>query len=347
MISEALAFLTATPNRRLGRSTLRGVAAGILRGEASAPQIAGLLVALRMQGETSREIEAFVGVMREQAVAFPRRAGAPAATDGPLLDTCGTGGDGLHTINVSTAAALLVAAAGVPVAKHGNRSASSKCGSADVLEAMGYNLAATPEQSDRVLAQHRFCFLFAPHYHPAMRHAAEARKALGVRTLFNLCGPLANPARPNCQMVGVASPDLMEPMAEALIALGCRRALVVHGADGMDELTTTAPTRALLVDHHGTFSESTIDATELGLPRAAAGQLAGGDAATNAALVRDVLVGKPGPHADVVNLNAAAGLWVAGMEPDLGSALDHILAVQRSGKAARLLDDVIAASKGT
>lgn len=342
MIADALALLTASPNRRLGRTTLRAVAGEILRGEVSAPQLAGLLVALRMQGETAREIEAFVETMREHATPFPRLADDGA----PVLDTCGTGGDGLHTINVSTAAALLVAAAGVRVAKHGNRSASSKCGSADVLEAMGYNLAAPPEASARLLAEHRFCFLFAPGYHPAMRHAGEARKALKVRTIFNLCGPLANPARPNCQMVGVASPDLMEPMAEALVKLGCRRALVVHGADGMDELTTTAPTRALLVDHHGTFAESTIDATTLGLPRAKAEQLVGGDAATNAALVRDVLAGKPGAHTDVVNLNAAAGLWVAGMEPDLGSALDHILAVQRSGKALGLLDRVIAASKG-
>lgn len=346
MIAEAIVLLANSPNRRLGRATLRAVAGEILRGEATAPQIAGLLAALRMQGETSREIESFVETMREHSVAFPHALDPRHNDDGPMLDTCGTGGDGLHTINVSTAAALLVAAAGVRVAKHGNRSASSKCGSADVLETMGYNLAATPEHSVRLLAEHRFCFLFAPHYHPAMRHAAEARKALRVRTLFNLCGPLANPARPNCQMVGVASPDLMEPMAEALIRLGCRRALVVHGADGMDELTTTAPSLALLVDQHGTFNEVTIDAAELGLPRAHAGELVGGDAATNAALVRDVLAGKSGPHADVVNLNAAAGLWVAGMEPDIGSALDHILAVQRSGKAAQLLDRVIAASKG-
>jgi anthranilate phosphoribosyltransferase len=242
--------------------------------------------------------------MLHHATPFPR----PADVD-VILDTCGTGGDRLHTFNVSTSAALVCAAAGVRVAKHGNRSASSKCGSAEVLEAMGYPITEPAESAAARLLRDRFCFLFAPLYHPAMKHAAEARKSLRVRTLFNICGPLSNPARPTHQIVGVASPALMEPVVRALASLGCRGALVVHGDDGMDEISTTRPSRALRLEAGGHWHVMEINPAALGFRQAVLSDLIGGDAQVNAAIVREVLEGEAGPRADIVNLNCWIEWW--------------------------------------
>lgn len=335
-IVEALETLVEKPNRRLSRLQLQEVAREMLGGQASTPRIAAFLTALRLVGETSLEIEAFVQVMLDNARAFPR-----PKVDGPILDTCGTGGDGHNTFNISTASALIVAAAGVKVAKHGNRSASSQCGSADVLEALGYNLDQDPEAAARQLVEKNFCFLFARSYHPAMRHAAEARKELAMRTLFNLCGPLSNPARPTHQVVGVASRDLVEPMAGALRMLGCRGALVVHGADGMDEISLSQVTAGLHLDGHGALRPWSVAPGDLDLRPIEMAEIVGGDAQENAELVRGVLEGKQGPHADVVNLNAAAALWICGVERDYPQAFAHVRDVQRSGKAARLLDELV------
>jgi anthranilate phosphoribosyltransferase len=333
---EALETLVEKPNRRLTRQHLQEVARELLTGQASTARIAAFLTALRMVGETSLEIEAFVQVMLDTARAFPR-----PKVEGPILDTCGTGGDGHNTFNISTASALIVAAAGVKVAKHGNRSASSQCGSADVLEALGYNIDQAPEAAARQLVEKNFCFLFARSYHPAMRHAAEARKELGMRTLFNLCGPLSNPARPTHQVVGVASRDLIEPMAGALRMLGCRGALVVRGADGMDEISLSQVTEGLLLDGHGSLRPWSVAPADLHLRPIEMADIVGGDAQENAELVRAVLEGRQGPHADVVNLNAAAALWICGVEREYGQAFAHARDVQRSGKAARLLDELV------
>ncbi len=326
-ILEALNSLTTHPNRRLSRSLLQAVAREILSGDAETAQIAGFLTALRFVGETDSEIEAFVDVMLHHATPFPR----PADVD-VLLDTCGTGGDRLHTFNISTTSALVCAAAGVRVAKHGNRSASSKCGSAELLA----------ESAAARLLSHGFCFLFAPAYHPAMKHAAEARKSLRLRTLFNICGPLSNPARPTHQVVGVASPDLMEPVIRALASLGCRGALVVHGEDGMDEITTTRPTRALRLEASGHWHSIEINPTKLGIEPATISDLEGGDARANAAIVRKVLEGEAGPRAEIVNLNAGAALWISGATESLEEGIEKARDVQSTGKAAQLLDRLVA-----
>ncbi|MCB2153843.1 anthranilate phosphoribosyltransferase [bacterium] len=338
-IHQALQSLTSFPNRRLNRQFLIDVAEEILKGEASTGAIAGFLTALRMAGETGKEIEAFVGVMLENAKPFPTIGG-----DTPIVDTCGTGGDHHNTFNISTTAALLLAASGIRVAKHGNRSASSKCGSADVLEELGIPIEVEPEESVRSLEENNFCFLYARSYHPAMRHAAPARKELRIRTLFNLCGPLANPAKPTHQLVGVPARELIEPVAEALQLLGCKSALVVHGADGMDEISLSQVTEGIHLDHHGRFHPWHVSPSDLGLKPCEVSELVGGDARKNAAIMREVLEGTEGPHADVVNLNVAAVLWLIGEELDIHQGLAHARAVQRSGVGAKLLDKL--ATKG-
>lgn len=336
-IHLALQSLAARPNRRLDRQLLIDVAQEILKGEASTGAIAGFLTAMRMSGETGKEIEAFVGVMLENAKSFPA-----VPDDRPLVDTCGTGGDHHNTFNISTTTALILAAAGVRVAKHGNRSASSKCGSADVLEEMGLSIELEPEQSWTQLEKFNFCFLYAPSYHPAMRHAAPARKELRLRTLFNLCGPLANPAKPTHQLVGVPARELIEPVAEALKLLGCRSALVVHGADGMDEISLSQVTEGIHLDMQGVFHPWHISPSELGLRPCEVSDLVGGDARRNAAIMREVLEGGEGPHADVVNLNVAAVFWLIGEELNVHQGLAHARDIQRSGAGARLLDKLVA-----
>lgn len=338
---EALKALAAHPNRRLMRRHLKAVAGEFLEGKASTAQIAAFLMAVKMTGETGHEVDAFVEVMLEHSTPFIR-----PKTSEPIVDTCGTGGDGHGTFNISTATALLAAAAGVRVAKHGNRSASSRCGSADVLEQLGYRLDIDPADSARMLESHKFCFLFAPQYHPAMKNAAEARRELRIPTLFNLCGPLANPARPSHQLVGVASADLAEPMAHALRLLGSKGALVVHGADGLDEISLAQVTEGVHLDASGRMHHWHISPSDFGFKPVELAELVGGDAVENASILRRVLSGVQGPHADIVNLNAAAVLWLVGVEQTMQQGLAHAREVQRSGAAARLLDEILESQPG-
>lgn len=306
--------------------------AAIMRGEAAPAQIAGLLVGLAMKGERPAELVGLATTMREHAVSLPGERGA-------VFDTCGTGGDRSGSFNISTASALVIAACGVPVAKHGNRSVSSLCGSADVLQALGVHVQMSPETAARCLDQAGIAFLFAPTFHPAMRHAAQARRDLGVRTAFNLLGPLTNPARPRRQIVGVPRPELTELLARTLLALGTERAWVVHGADGLDELSTTGHTKVSEV-RAGAVHTFYIHPADYGLPKAAAGALTGGDAATNAAIVERVLSGEAGPQRDVVLLNAAAALMVAGVvesvQAGLLRAAEAIDSERARGTLARL-----------
>jgi len=303
--------------------------AAIMRGEAAPAQIAGLLVGLAMKGERPAELVGLATTMREHAVSLPGERGA-------VFDTCGTGGDRSGSFNISTASALVIAACGVRVAKHGNRSVSSLCGSADVLQALGVHVQMSPETAARCLDEAGIAFLFAPTFHPAMRHAAQARRDLGVRTAFNLLGPLTNPARPRRQIVGVPRPELTELLARTLLALGTERAWVVHGADGLDELSTTGHTKVSEV-RAGAVHTFYVHPADYGLPKAGAGALTGGDAATNAAIVERVLSGEPGPSRDVVLLNAAAALMVAGAVESVQAGLLVAAEAIDSGRARTTL----------
>ena len=304
----------------------------IMEGKATPAQVAAFLVALRMKGETVEEIAACARVMRRKAT--------PVRTRHPVTaDTCGTGGDGRGTANVSTLAALAVAAAGLPVAKHGNRSVSSRCGSADLLEALGLRLDISADALGNCLDACGFAFLFAPALHPAMKHAIGPRREIGLRTIFNLLGPLTNPAGASVQIVGVYRPELTEPIAGVLHRLGVPRAMVVHGADGLDELSTTGPNRVTTVED-GRPVTRTLSAADAGLPGARLEDLVGGDPAENVRIARDVLGGKPGPVRDVVLLNAGALLHLAGKAPDLRAAVRLAAQAVDSGAAGRLLEDV-------
>ncbi len=312
--------------------------AAIMRGEAAPAQIAGLLVGLAMKGERPSELVGLAQTMRANAVAVP-------AQPGPVFDTCGTGGDRSGSFNISTAAAIVMAACGTPVAKHGNRSVSSQCGSADVLEALGVNIQATPDVAARCLAELGIAFFFAPTFHPAMKHAAQARKDLGVRTAFNLLGPLTNPARPTRQIVGVPRPDLTELLARSLALLGSERAWVVHGADGLDELSTTGYTKVSECRNNAvqTFY---VHPADFGLAKATPESLKGGDAATNAVIVRSVLGGATGAPRDVVLLNAGAALFIAGAAETVRAGVARAAAAIDSGGAAGVLDRLIRVSNG-
>ena len=308
----------------------------IVDGKASPVAIAALLVALHTKGETVGEIVAAARALRARAVAAPR-------VDPRTIDTCGTGGDGAQTFNVSTAAAFVVAGAGVPVAKHGNRAASSRAGSIDVLEALGVGVDLPVEVAARILAEVGIAPFFARRAHPAMRFAAPVRKELGIRTLMNCLGPLLNPVGVRYQLVGVYAPELVEPIAAALRELGAERALVVHGGDGLDEITTSGPTDAVLASRTGVTALK-IDPASLGLEPPAAGALRGGDAAENAAIVAAVLEGEPGPRSDIVLVNAAAALWVAGVADDLEGGLALARESVASGAARQRLERLVEAS---
>jgi anthranilate phosphoribosyltransferase len=310
--------------------------AAIMRGEAAAAQIAGLLVGLGMKGERPSELVGFAQTMRANAVAITPPPGA-------VFDTCGTGGDRSGTFNISTASALVLAACDMRIAKHGNRSVSSQCGSADVLEALGVNIQAAPEVVEQCLREVGVAFLFAPTFHPAMKHAAQARKDLGVRTAFNLLGPLTNPARPSRQIVGVPRPELTELLARSLSLLGAERAWVVHGADGLDELSTTGYTKVSESRGHAvqTFY---VHPADFGLAKATPESLKGGDASTNAAIVRAVLKGDTGAPRDVVLLNAGAALFVAGEADTVVAGIAKAAAAIDSGKAANVLEQLVAVS---
>jgi anthranilate phosphoribosyltransferase len=291
-------------HRDLTETEAAAAMTAVMEGRVEPAPLAGLLVALAMKGERPAEIIGFARTMRAHAV----RISPPA---GQVFDTCGTGGDRSGTFNISSAAAIVVAACGVTVAKHGNRSVSSRCGSADVFEALGVRVDAAPAIVERSLADAGIAFLFAPTFHPSMRHAGPTRKALGLRTVFNLLGPLTNPAGATRQIVGVPQPELTQLLALALVGLGAERAWVVHGADGLDELSTTGFSKVSeCLD--GAVRTFYVHPSEYGVPVARSEDLRGGDAAENAARIHGVLAGEPGPARDVVLLNAGAALLVSG-----------------------------------
>ena len=308
--------------------------AACLRGEPTPAQVAAAVTALRIRGETVEEIAAFATAMREAARTLDHPYDA--------IDTCGTGGDGQHTFNISTAAALVLAGAGLKVAKHGNRAMSSKSGSSDVLSVLGVNLQAGPEQQRRSLDEAGIAFLFAPAYHGAMRHVGPVRAEIGFRTVFNLLGPLSNPAGARRQVMGVYDPRLLEPLAEVLGRLGATRAWTVHG-QGLDELTTTGETE-VAEWKDGAVRRFTVTPEEAGLPRADLDDLRGGDAEENALALRGLLDGASGAYRDIVLLNAAAALVVADRAADLAEGAAQAAAVIDDGRAAKALADLVEAT---
>jgi anthranilate phosphoribosyltransferase len=331
-IRQALPLLMESQN--LDEIQAESVMEQIMSGAATLAQIGGFLVAMRLKGETVEEVTGFARAMRRNAIPVqPRRA--------MVVDTCGTGGDGVGTFNISTTAAFVVAGAGVAVAKHGNRSVSSRCGSADVLQALGVNLELGPEAVAACIDAVGIGFLFAPRLHPAMKHAIGPRREMGVRTVFNLLGPLTNPAGAQSQVIGVYAPELTEMVARVLGALGSRGAFVVHGADGLDEFSTTGPNKvSRLID--GRVENGVVDAISLGLPRASLSDLMGGDAEENAAITRSILAGEPGPRRDVVLLNAAASLVAAGAAGSLSEGLLKAAMSIDSGAASARLEQLVA-----
>jgi anthranilate phosphoribosyltransferase len=333
MIQKALQQLL--DGRDLSRQDARDVMGAIMRGETTPAQIGGFLIALRVKGETADEIAGCAEAMREHVL--PVR---PQRDD--LVDTAGTGGDGARTINISTAAALVAAAAGAAVAKHGNRAVSSASGSADVLEALGFRLELEPERIAQSIDQLGFGFLFAPTHHPAMRHAAPVRRELATRTVFNVLGPLTNPAGARAQVVGVYSPELVRTIAEVLARLGARRAFVVHGAGGIDELSPVGPNLVCEVAE-GTIREREIDPeADLGVPRCSVDELRGGSPEENAAAVREVFAGADGGRRSAILLNAAGAIAAAGHADDLQDGLELAREAIDSGAAAARLDELAA-----
>lgn len=300
-------------------------------------QLAGVMVALRSKGETADEVVGFARTMRARA----RQIEVP----GDLADTCGTGGDGRGTFNISTAAALIVAACGVPVAKHGNRAASGRCGSADVLEALGVDIALPPEGVARCIGQANIGFLFAPAFHPATKFAAIPRRELGVRTVFNLLGPLTNPARPKYQLLGVSNAGLLDLMAEALLKLGVEAALIVHSGDGTDEISVAGPTMVREV-RRGAIQAYDVAPEDFGVARSPADTIRGGDAERNAAMLLGLLAGETGPARDAAVINAAAALYTAGKAVSLGDGARLAAAALDSGRARTTLESLRATSQG-
>jgi anthranilate phosphoribosyltransferase len=343
MILDALDRI-ACQRESLTRSEARTVMAEVLGGQCTEAQIAALLVALRMKGETVEEIVGFAEAIRAAASPLPVADSAAlnaAGTDrDALVDTCGTGGDASGTFNISTATAFVAAGAGVRIAKHGNRSVTSKCGSADVIEALGVNIALPSTEIAACLEQVGIAFLYAPAMHSAMRHVQRTRQELRLRTVFNLLGPLTNPAGASAQVAGVYALDLVEKLAEALSMLGLRRALVVHGLDGLDEITISSPTRIAEV-RDGNLRTYEVTPEEFGLKRASLHEISGGDAKGNAEIIREVLNGQKSPRRDVVLLNASAALVAAGMANHLVDALPIAAASIDSGAALKKLDALI------
>ncbi len=306
-------------------------------GAATPAQMGAFLMALRMRGETVEEITGAVLAMRAKM----HRVEVPA----DAVDVVGTGGDSSGSYNVSTCAAFVVAGAGVPVAKHGNRALSSRCGAADVLTALGVRIELTPEEVSRCVYEAGIGFMFAPAHHPALRHVGPTRVELGTRTVFNLLGPLINPAGVRHHMVGVFGPEWVEPLAHAYAALGSLRAYVVHGADGLDEITLTGPTTVASL-RDGKVSVFEIVPEDVGLTRVEPSALVGGEAKHNAAALHAVLAGEPGPYRDITLLNAAAVLVVAGRADDLGAGMELATKSIESGEASRRLDRLVAVSNG-
>jgi anthranilate phosphoribosyltransferase len=318
--------------RDLPSAEMESIIGTIVDGGATDAQIGAFLAALAAKGESVDEIVATATVMRSRALRV--------RVEGSLVDLCGTGGDGLGTFNVSTAASFVAAAAGARIAKHGNRAASGNVGAADVLEALGAKLELSPELAAEAVRRLGFVFLFAPAFHPAMRNVAKPRREIGIRTVFNLTGPLCNPAGARRQVLGVFAPRWLAPMANALVRLGCEHALVVHGGDGSDEITPTAPTRAIEV-RDGSTRAFDIDPSELGIAASSVRDLAGGSASDNAARLRAVLGGERGPCADATALNAGAALYVAGIRESFSDGVATAQAVLAGRKALSLLESYV------
>ncbi len=310
----------------------------IMEGGATPAQIGGFLTALRMKGETPVEIAAFARVMRNHAVSIKPQV------SGVLVDTCGTGGDGAQTFNISTAAAFVAAGAGVPVVKHGNRGVSSRCGSADVLAALGVTIGIDPAAQAKIVRETGMVFLFAPSHHPAMKHVMAARQDLGCRTVFNLLGPLANPAGADAQVLGVYAEKLTGPVAEVLQMLGVSRAMVVFGS-GLDEITVTGETSVTEL-YGGRITNYTLAPEQFGLARAAPADLTGGDPEENARILRSVLAGKKGATRDVVLMNAGAAIYVGGRAGTLAEGIRLAAGSIDSGKAKGKLDALVTATRG-
>lgn len=333
-LSDAIEQLLG--RKSLDRTQAREVMDQIMAGEATSAQIAGVVIALRAKGETVEEMAGFVDSMRAHAT--------PLTLPMEAIDTCGTGGDRAGTFNISTAAALVAAGADLPVAKHGNRAASSRCGSADVLEALGVDITLGPVGVRSCVVEAGMGFCFAPTFHPAMRHAGPARRELGVRTVFNVLGPLANPARVKRQALGVGAPALAPLMIRVLRDLGHDRALVFYGEDGLDELTTVTRSHVFEL-RDGQVTEFELDPASLGLPSARADDLRGGTPPENAALIRRIFDGEKGPRRDVVMLNAAAALIAGGRARDWREGLRVAAETIDRGAAGERLDRLVAASK--
>jgi anthranilate phosphoribosyltransferase len=346
IITEAVRALVE--RRDLTRIEAAAAMEAIMSGAATNAQIAAFLTALRMKGETVEELIGFAQVMRQKAVRVRTRGEEVAALTGTdremLIDTCGTGGDAAGTFNVSTATAFVVAGAGLKVAKHGNRSVSSLCGSADVVETLGINLDLTPAKVARCIDEVGIGFLYAPLLHTAMKHVMAARREMGIRTVFNMLGPLTNPAGANAQVIGVYSAHLTEPLARVLAELGTIRAFVVHGADGLDEISNTGESRVSEV-REGVVRTFTVRPEDFGMPRATIADLQGGDRFQNAEIIRAILDGQPGPRRDIVLMNAAAALVAGGKARDLREGVARAAASIDSGSARRMLEALIALSQ--
>ena len=307
----------------------------IMSGEASQIQMSAYLTALSLKGETIEEITASASGMRNHCIRLLH--------DMDVLEIVGTGGDKSNSFNISTTSALVVSAAGVPVAKHGNRAASSKCGAADVLEALGVNITISPEKSKELLEKIGICFLFAQNYHIAMKYVAPVRKELGIRTVFNILGPLSNPAGANMQLLGVYDEELVEPMAQVLSQLGVNNAMVVYGMDGLDEISMSAPTKVCEV-RNGEFKKYTIEPEQFGMTKCKKEDLVGGTPEENAGITRAILSGEKGPKTDAVILNSAAALYIADSSLTLEGAVAKVREIIDSGKALEQLDRFVALS---
>ena len=344
MIKKAIAKVVE--GHDLSENEMVDVMNQIMGGEATSAQIGSFITALRMKGETVSEVSGAARVMRAHAT--PIRVGRSLDLDREeintdqetILDTCGTGGSGTKSFNISTTVAFVVAACGVKVAKHGNRSVSSACGSADVLEQLGVNLDVPPKVVEECINDLNIGFLYAPALHGAMKYAIGPRREVGIRTIFNLLGPLTNPAKADRQVLGVYRDDLVQPLAEVLCKLGCRRGFVVHGSDGMDEITLTGSTHIATIDQ-GCVTLSTVNPEDYGLHCCELDDLRGGDAKVNAQIVRDILHGKTGPRRDIVLLNSAFALVAAGVVGDVDAGLAMARQVIDTGMASDKLDGLI------
>jgi anthranilate phosphoribosyltransferase len=333
---ETLTNLAA--RRDLDPAEAAAIMSTIMEGQASQAQIGAFLLALHMKGETATEIAAFARVMRDHAITIR------PVTRQMLVDTCGTGGDGAQTFNISTASAFVAAGAGCPVVKHGNRSVSSRCGSADVLAALGVNLMPAPEAQARIVEDVGIAFFFAPDYHPAMKYVMTARQEIGCRTIFNILGPLANPAGAQAQVLGVYRPDLTGTLAEVLRILGLSRAMVVHGS-GLDEITTTGDTIITELSN-GAIQTYSIRCDTYGIAPAQPADLTGGDAQQNARIIRDILHGEKGAARDIVLMNAGAAIYVGGLARDLREGIRLAAASIDSGNAGARLGALVEATRG-